>query len=100
MSNIQKYKAPLIQCSSDDQVVTESRESFRSFIGVFEKCGGSVNEVTTQIIKENIEQESITVSEIERGVRQCYKKEQFFNWPNILKYINAKKQTRPKQLIV
>lgn len=88
MEKIQKYNQPLIP--STEGALTESKQSFECFLSVFRECGGELNDTTIRLMKDSIDKNGYTSTQIENAIKGCFNNEQFFNWANIKKYIEAK----------
>jgi len=86
---IKQSNKQLIPCTDKEKVLTESKQSFESFLKVYSECGGKVNDTTIRLIKDSIDKEGYTIVDIEDAVKKCFSNEQFFNWANIKKYLDV-----------
>jgi len=91
MENVQKYNQQLIPCTDRGQVLTESKQSFETFLKVFSDCGGRVNDTTIRLMKRSIDSNEYTASDLEEAIQICYQKEEYFSWANVVKYIGGEK---------
>ena len=69
--------------------ISENKDAFTEFIKIYKQAGGLVNETTIALIKNSMDAHGLTILQVTTAYVECFEKEQFMNWANIMKYVDT-----------